>query len=109
MYVYLANVYKHMGPYRAYQPIWEKLKADGKVSITANRLLHPRIIKAVIKEKWMDIGYKMQIEPATAFLSHEVKFSVITFTLTLENKTVPDLRKYNNISISKLRALLKSL
>jgi len=73
---------------RQYQPIWHRLKsmplteASSKgVSVTANRLLHPRIIKAVVKEKWMDLEYKLAIEPATMILYHERKHSVLTFYL----------------------------
>ena len=73
---------------RQYQPIWLKLKsmplteASSKgVSVTANRLLHPRIIKAVTKEKWMDLEYKLAVEPYTLILYHERKHSVLTFYL----------------------------
>lgn len=74
---------------RFYSPIWEKLKqmppseaSTIGVSITANRLLHARIIKAVIKEKWMDIGFKLQLEDKKAKLSYKTKHAVITFYLT---------------------------
>lgn len=67
---------------REYEPIWNKLKADKVVSITANRLLHPRIIKAVKKEKWKDIAYKLEIEPRVATLSHTSKQAVLTFHLS---------------------------
>jgi hypothetical protein len=73
---------------RAYQPIWHKLKslplheaATKGVSVTANRVLHPRILKAVVKEKWLDIEYKLTIEPHTMILYHSRKHSVITFYL----------------------------
>jgi hypothetical protein len=69
---------------RYYQSLWEKLKQDKVVSVTANRLLHPRIIKAVTKEKWMDIGYKLQIEPRRALLSHSRTHSILTFKLELK-------------------------
>lgn len=68
---------------RKYESIWIKLKKEKQVSLTANRLLHPRIIKAVIKEKWGDVGYKVQIEPAHARLSYTIKHSVLTFYLYL--------------------------
>jgi hypothetical protein len=67
---------------RKYEPIWRKLKQTGQVSITANRLLHPRIIKAVIKEKWGDVGYKISIEPARVRLSYTSTHSVLVFYLT---------------------------
>lgn len=66
---------------RTYEPIWNQLKRDGKVSLTANRLLHARIIKAVTKEKWMDTGFKLQIEPKVSILSHTRKGSILTFYL----------------------------
>lgn len=66
---------------REYEPIWNKLKQDKVVSITANSRLHPRIIKAVKKEKWMDLGYKLTIEPKVATLSHVSKDSILTFKL----------------------------
>jgi hypothetical protein len=67
---------------RKYEPIWNKLKTDGTVSITANRLLHPRIIKAVIKEKYGDVGYKVKIEPAIATLTYTRSHAILTFYLT---------------------------
>lgn len=75
---------------RMYEAIWNKLKsmppdqASTKgVSVTANRLLHPRIIKAVTKEKWLDLGYKIEIEPRKAILTHARKHAVLTFYLTI--------------------------
>lgn len=44
---------------RKYQPIWEALKRDKKASIVAPIESHKRIIKAVIKEKNIDEGYKL--------------------------------------------------
>jgi hypothetical protein len=52
------------------------------VSITAPRALHRRIIKAVKKEKWMDIAYKLEIEPRVAVLSHSQRNSILTFNLS---------------------------
>lgn len=68
---------------RTYAPIWSRLKKEMKVSVTANRVLHGRIIKAVIKEKWSDLGYKILIEPKIAVLGYKINHSVITFTLTI--------------------------
>ena len=75
-------VCNNMSCERFYFPIWEKLKKEKQVSITANRSLHARIIKAVKKEKWMDVGYKLEIEPRVATLSHSRKHSVLTFFLS---------------------------
>lgn len=76
-----------LGP-RQYQPIWTKLKAlpakeaalQG-VSVTAPRALHKRIVKAVVKEKWLDLGFKMEIEPKHAIMYHSRSGGILTFTL----------------------------
>jgi hypothetical protein len=44
---------------RMYEPIWQKLKKDGLVKLAVPRPLHRRIIKAVIKEKDMDVVHKL--------------------------------------------------
>jgi len=73
---------------RQYEPVWIKLKSlpldqatNLGVSITANRALHRRIIKAVRKEKYMDLGYKIRIEPRVAVIDTERSNSIITFKL----------------------------
>ena len=72
--------------YSEYDAIWNALKASTnvpkQVSIAANRALHSRILKAVKKRKWLDIGYKIQIEPKTAILTHISSGSKLTFILT---------------------------
>jgi hypothetical protein len=80
---------------RYYQSVWYKLKAlplyDAStkgVSITANRLSHRRIIKAVQKEKWLDIPYKMQNDSVKIIMCHERKGSVITFYLKPMETTI---------------------
>lgn len=65
-----------------YDPIWFALKRDRVVSVTANRLLHPRIIKAVTKRKWLDIAYKLQCDPLYAKLHVEQTNSIIKFSLS---------------------------
>jgi hypothetical protein len=74
---------------RQYYPIWQDLKANNTARITAPRALHRRIIKAVKKEKWMDIGYKISIEPRKAIISHARSGGVVTFFLTF-SLTVDD-------------------
>ncbi len=76
---------------RTYQPIWDKLKSlplkeakEKGVSITAPAALHRRIIKAVKKEKWMDMGYKILLKEnddreATLFFTRNG--SILTFYL----------------------------
>ena len=69
-----------------YDPIWTGLKASEKkpkqFSITANKALHPRIIKAISKRKNLDVGYKIELEPKKALLSHSRDGSKLTFYLT---------------------------
>lgn len=77
---------------RQYNPIWKRLKAEKTVSVEAHLSRHKRIIKAVKKEKWLDLEYKLSIEPKKSRLEHSVSGSTITFTLTVESKlTVEDL------------------
>lgn len=44
---------------RTYQIIWHALKKDKHCTITVHPALHARVIKAVIKEKDMDVSYKL--------------------------------------------------
>lgn len=87
---------------RQYQPIWEALKALSAkdaatkgVSITAPRPLHSRIIKAIIKEKWSDVAFKVTLyhKGRHAILSHVRQHSVLTFYLTyyVDHITVEEL------------------
>lgn len=79
-------------PERYYYPIWSRLKALPKdtaskvgISITAPSPLHSRIIKAVGKEKWMDLGYKILLkeqDDQCAVLSYKREHAKITFYLT---------------------------
>jgi hypothetical protein len=41
-----------------------------------------------VKEKWLDIGYKLEIEPRKTILSHSQKHAVLTFYLTLSISTI---------------------
>jgi hypothetical protein len=75
---------------RDYEPIWTKLKAmpfseasTKGVSVTANRALHRRIIKAVQKEKYMDVAYKIHMEPIKTILWYRKKDALITFYLKI--------------------------
>lgn len=72
-----------------YDPVWERLKALPKkeaasrgVSINAPRHLHARILKAVVKRKWLDVGFKLAVSPAHATLTHASKGVILTFFLT---------------------------
>lgn len=66
-----------------YDPIWEKLKAAKTVSLVADRKLHPRIVKAVKKRKYLDLAYKINTEPLVPVLSHTRNGNTLTFFLTL--------------------------
>lgn len=66
-----------------YDPIWDTLKANLTASVVVNRHHHARIIKAVKKRKWLDLGFKLRIEPQIATLSHVRSGNTITFYLHL--------------------------
>lgn len=62
---------------RKYQSIWVKIKTDGYCIIAAQPSLHARVKKAVTKEKWKDIAYKVQwdlagTEQPTLSVSHPI-------------------------------------
>jgi hypothetical protein len=67
---------------RKYEPIWLKLKREGTAAIAAHPLLHARVIKAVIKEKWLDQGYKLQLLPYYTVLTYKKEGAKITFSLS---------------------------
>lgn len=68
---------------RQYEPVWIHLKNTGECKITAPRPLHPRIIKAVKKEKYMDDGFKFLCneEDKHAVMDIVRTGSIITFSL----------------------------
>lgn len=45
---------------RMYQEIWEAVKKTGRCTIECNPRLFERVKKAVIKEKWLDIPFKVE-------------------------------------------------
>lgn len=45
---------------RKYEAIWQQLKQHGTCTVAANPKLHKRIKKAVTKEKYNDVSYKVQ-------------------------------------------------
>lgn len=76
------------GTDRQYNPIWSKLKAlpakqaaTQGISVSTPRPLHKRIAKAVRKEKWLDLGYKIQLEPRHAIMYTARSGSILTFYL----------------------------
>lgn len=52
--------------------------------MTANRRLHPRIIKAVTKEKWMDFAHKLELDNKVALMESFSKGAILTFRLTIK-------------------------
>ena len=73
---------------RKYQPVWEKVKADGRCDIAVHRVYHKRVKKAVIKEKDMDLAYKLHCSelspPVVAVLRAQSVGSVIKFSLEIK-------------------------
>lgn len=68
---------------RKYEIIWIQLKKDKKCSITAPVRAHPRIIKAVKKEKYNDLRYKFDLAQVSkrARLVISREYSIIHFKL----------------------------
>ena len=73
---------------REYQNIWVQLKSLSPdkaltqgVRVSANKAFHKRIIKAVKKEKWMDLEFKLELDDKQAELSTRICGSIITFYL----------------------------
>ena len=78
-----------------YSKIWQAIKESqsGVVSVAVLPELHSRVIKAVLKRKDLDLGYKViQAESGKAMiLRAKSNGSVITFTLLSNRKTQWDL------------------
>lgn len=76
---------------RMYEPSWAQLKSSRTnpkfIRIAAAAKLHPRIYKAIIKEKDMDIVYKLQLSeqpiPQRAKLRRVSKGGELTIFLDL--------------------------
>jgi hypothetical protein len=70
---------------RQYEPVWIQLKSELMCEISAHKAYHRRIIKAVTKEKDMDLGFKLECTerypPVTAVMHHRRNGSVISFYL----------------------------
>lgn len=73
---------------RQYTPIWNEIKINGCCDISTHRAYHKRVIKAVVKEKDLDLGYKLECTerypPVQAVLRSSRSGSVIKFTLILK-------------------------
>lgn len=68
---------------RKYQAIWEKIKKEKKCIVVAPAIVHARIVKAVIKEKYSDAAFKLCNTHDYFYLTHvsDRKANKITFTL----------------------------
>lgn len=68
---------------RTYEPAWLSLKQNLELRIAAEPAVHKRIIKAVIKEKDMDVIYKLLCdeECKRAVLSYSRQHKMIVFKL----------------------------
>lgn len=91
-----------MNPPSQYEDIWTQLKLNGTVKLTANPLLHPRIIKATKKRKYIDMGFRMFLleQRKIGILSHSINASVITFVL--EQRPNQDFRTRPALSIKDI-------
>lgn len=63
---------------RQYEPIWIKIKSEGKCVIACEQRSQPRIVKAVIKEKYNDSSFK---ESASGYLQIIRGADRVTFQL----------------------------
>jgi len=83
-------------PLRQYEPIWIALKDRGYCRISAPVPLHPRIKKAVIKEKYNDVAWKLTLsdeQHKSAALTFEFKGPEIIFRLKYKDQPFYDLDK----------------
>lgn len=68
---------------REYQPIWEAIKSQGKTRLSVPIPFQPRVRKAVLKEKYNDLGYKVLLAERhkIARLEIETRGAMMIFTL----------------------------
>ena len=70
---------------RLYQPIWNRIKAapDHKVTIEVRPEFFARVIKAVIKEKDIDLAIKVlnELEKPRLFITRDKEKGRLTFKL----------------------------
>lgn len=70
---------------RQYEQLWTDLKVNGTARIVAHKAFHARIIKAIWKEKHMDLAFKQEcLETGKRFRNNTtITGSVIEFTMEL--------------------------
>lgn len=62
---------------RLYQPIWEKLKTDGKCFVPCTFRQRQTVIKAVQKEKYMDTDKDAWGKMEVRKMKHGVEFKIL--------------------------------
>lgn len=67
---------------RMYLPIWLSLKKHHSVTIRSPRHLHKRVVKAVVKEKWLDSEFKEREGWRMMWLTYTIHEDEITFNLS---------------------------
>lgn len=70
---------------RLYQPLWEEIKTKKIKRVSAKSSIHRRIINAVIKEKTIDLAYKLEMAEKNlkATLDYKQVADVIEFRLLI--------------------------
>lgn len=83
---------------RQYEPAWIELKRKCEIRLAVPRGLHRRVIKAILKEKYMDVGFKLQMLEQKIRLRIEyssegniVKMKLLKIPTFLSSVTVEDL------------------
>jgi hypothetical protein len=70
---------------RQYEPVWNQIKETGMCEISAHKAYHRRIIKALWKEKHMDLAFKLECTemcpPIRCITYTKVTGSVIKFVM----------------------------
>lgn len=68
---------------RKYYPAWHKLKTEGKIILVTPKHLHKRVIKAIMKERSADTGFRLELaeQDRCAKVFATSKDNMIRFTL----------------------------
>ena len=73
-----------------YKDAWNQLKSRGKIVLASPSQFHARIIKALVKEKNKDLGYKLQLseDNRKAVFTSKSEGNTLKFYLRVETNTV---------------------
>lgn len=66
---------------RQYEPIWQALKKHKTITVRCPIHTHARLVKAVIKEKWMDTKFKQREGWRKMWLTYSITNDEVTFYL----------------------------